>query len=150
MTQKRFKIVPASFLILIKNNKILLLRRFNTGHQDGKYSFVSGHLNGNESFLDAIIREAKEEANIILRPKDLSVVHVMNRYVPENKKELKERVDIFFVAKKWQGEIKNMEPNKCDDLSWFPTNKLPQNTIPYIREAINNVRKKIFYSEHGY
>jgi 8-oxo-dGTP diphosphatase len=150
MEPKRFKIVPASYLILIKNNKILMLRRFNTGFRDGQYSFIAGHLNGNESFLDTIIREAKEEANVILKPNDLSVAHIMNRYEPQNNKELRERVDVFFIAKKWQGTIKNMEPKKCDDLSWFPINKLPKNTIPYIGEVINNIRKKIFFSEFGY
>jgi len=127
-----------------------MLRRFNTGFRDGKYSLIAGHLNGNESFTQTIIREAKEEANIILKPKDLETVHVINRFEPQNNVELRERVDVFFTAKKWQGKIKNLEPEKCDDLSWFPINKLPPNTIPYIRQAINNIRKKIFYSEFGY
>lgn len=127
-----------------------MLRRFNTGYQDGQYSLVAGHLNGNESFSAAIIREAKEEAGIILKPQDLSAIHIMNRFEPQNNIEKRERIDVFFVAKKWQGEIKNMETDKCDDLSWFPIDKLPTNTIPYIKKVINNIRKKIFYSELGY
>ncbi len=150
MSQKRFKIVPAAYLILIKNNKILLLRRFNTGFMDGKYSLVAGHLDGNESFTQTIIREAKEEAHITLKNNNLIVAHIMNRFEKQNNIELRERVDIFFTAKKWQGKITNMEPNKCDDLSWFSINKLPSNTIPYIKQAIYNIRKKIFYSEFGY
>jgi 8-oxo-dGTP diphosphatase len=150
MKPKKIKIVPASFLVLIKDNRILMLRRFNTGYRDGQYSLVAGHLNGNESFSEAIIREAKEEANIILKPKNISVAHIMNRLEPLDSVELRERVDVFFIAKKWQGEIKNMEPDKCDDLSWFPIDKLPKNTIPFIKEVISNVRKKIFYSEFGY
>ena len=150
MQQKRFKITPASYLILRQGNKILMLRRFNTDFQNGKYSFIAGHLDGKESFTQAIIREAREEAGIIIKPKDLKAIHVMNRYVAKNDIGLRERIDVFFMAKKWQGEIKNMEPNKCDDLSWFPINKLPKDTIPYIREVIKNFRKKIFFSEYGY
>jgi ADP-ribose pyrophosphatase YjhB (NUDIX family) len=150
MPQKRFKIIPASYLILIKNKEILLLRRFNTGFMDGKYSLVAGHLDGNESFSRAAIREAKEEAGIILKSKDLKVVHVMNRFEPQNEIELRERVDVFFMASKWQGKIKNMEPRKCDDLSWFPIDSLPKNTIPYIKFVINNIQKNKFYSEFGY
>ena len=150
MQQKRFKITPASYLILRKGNEILMLRRFNTDFQNGKYSFIAGHLDGKESFTQAIIREAKEEAGIIIKPKDLKAVHVMNRYVATNDIGLRERIDVFFMTKKWQGKIKNMEPNKCDDLSWFPINKLPKDTIPYIREVIKNFRKKIFFSEYEY
>lgn len=127
-----------------------MLRRFNTGYEDGNYSFIAGHLDGKESFTQTIIREAKEEAGVTVKPKDIKVAHVMNRYVIKNDFGLRERIDIFFVAKKWQGEIKNMEPNKCDDLSWFSINKLPKNTIPYIKEVVNNIKKKTYYSEFGY
>jgi len=150
MKQKRFKIIPASYLILVKKNKILLLRRFNTGFMNEKYSLIAGHLDGEESFIQTIIREAREEANIKLKAKDLKVAHVMNRFEMQNNIELRERIDVFIVAKKWQGKIKNLEPHKCDDLSWFPINKLPKNTIPYIKLAINNIRKNKFYSEFGY
>lgn len=150
MAQKRFKITPSSYIILIKDNKILLSRRFNTGFRDGYYSLVAGHVEEGESFTTAIVREAKEEANIKLIPKNLEVVHVANRCEKFSPAEIRYRVDVYIKAKSWQGKIKNLEPNKCDDLSWFPINKLPPNIIPYIRQAINNIRKKIFYSEFGY
>jgi 8-oxo-dGTP diphosphatase len=61
-----------------------------------------------------------------------------------------ERLDFFFEAKQWKGELRNMESEKCDDLSWFPINNLPENTIPYIREAIRCYREGILYSEFGW
>lgn len=127
-----------------------MLRRFNTGFMDRKYGLVAGHGEIAESFSKTIIREAKEEANIILKANNLRVVHVMHRFEMQNNPKLRERVDVFFMAKKWRGKIKNLEPHKCDDLSWFPVSKLPPNTIPYIRQAVDNIRKKIFYSEFGY
>lgn len=150
MSKERFKIIPAAYLILIKDNKILMWRRVNSGYEDGKYSLVAGHLDGNESFTAAIIRETKEEINIKLKVKDLKTVHIMNRFAPQKNVELRERVDIFFIAKKWHGKIKNMEPRKCDDLSWFSLDKLPSNTIPYIKYALNCIKNNIFYSEHGF
>jgi ADP-ribose pyrophosphatase YjhB (NUDIX family) len=144
MPKDRFKIIPTSHLILVKDGKILLLRRFNTGWGDGNYSVIAGHLDGNETFLQAMIREAREEAGIELSQEDLEVVHVVHR------KSNEERIDFFILAKKWKGDPKNMEPHKCDDLNWFEMDKLPENTIPYIRQAIGCFRKGVFYSEHGW
>lgn len=79
MKKERFKFIPSVYLILLKDNKILLLRRYNTGFRDGEYSFVAGHLDGNETLRQAMIREAKEEANIELDLTDLELVHTMNR-----------------------------------------------------------------------
>ena len=145
MQKERFKLVPTSFLVLIKGSKILLLRRFNTGHMDGYYSMVAGHLNGNETFIQAAVREAKEEALLEINPKDLHVVHVMHRKCPSE-----ERIDVYLLAKKWKGEPKNMEPHKCDDLSWYELDDLPRNMIPYVRQAIGCIKNKSFYSEYGW
>ena len=40
MAKERHKIVPASYLVLIKDSKILLSRRVNTGYEDGKYPML--------------------------------------------------------------------------------------------------------------
>jgi len=150
MPSDRHKIVPACFLILKKENKILLLKRFNTGYMDGQYTLVSGHLDGDESFRQAMIREAKEEAGITLEPEHLEVVHVMHRNEPNNSPAIRDRVDIFVSAKKWSGEPHNTEPNKCDDMAWFDIKNLPENVIPYVRQVLELTEKNIFYSEFGW
>jgi len=140
--------VPASYITLIKDNKILLLRRFNTGYEDGKYSMVAGHVDPGESFIQCVVREAKEEAGIILRAEDLKMVHMMHRDsgMPEDN----ERIDVFFTTETWEGDIKNCEPHKCDDLSWFDLDDIPENTIPYIKRVIDNIKNKVGYSEYGW
>jgi 8-oxo-dGTP diphosphatase len=140
--------VPASYLVLIRDNKTLLLRRFNTGYRDGNYSLVAGHVDPKETFTQCIVREAKEEAGIILRAKDLDVAHIMHRNAESSESD--ERIDLFFVARQWLGEIVNQEPHKCDDLRWFDLDNLPANTIPYIAQALHKIKNKVFYSEHGW
>lgn len=147
MKNQRFKLIPAVYLVLIRSGKILLLRRANTGFEDGNYSMPAGHLDGGETVMRATVREAREEAGINVNPKDLEIVHVMHRNA---NKMSKERIDFFVKADKWTGEPKNMEPEKCDDLDWFDINNLPKNTIPYIKQAIENIQKRIIYSEHGW
>jgi ADP-ribose pyrophosphatase YjhB (NUDIX family) len=145
MPKERFKIIPAVYLVLMRGNKTLLSRRFNTGFLDGEYSFPAGHLDGNETLIQAMVREAKEEIGIELKPEDLKLAHVMHRKEPNE-----ERVNFFFTADKWVGKPKIMEPHKCDDLSWFEIDNLPTNVIPYIKQAIDCIRNKIFYSEIGW
>jgi len=142
MPKERFKVIPSVYLVLIKDNKILLSRRHNTGYFDGNYSFPAGHLDGNETLKKAMVRETKEEIGVLLDQADLELIHTMNRRIPDN-----ERVDFFFTAKKWQGEPKIMESDKCDDLSWFEFNNLPKNIIPYIKQAIDSFLNNIIYSE---
>ena len=56
----------------------------------------------------------------------------------------------FFLVSSFEGEVKNMEPNKCSDLSWFDLDNLPNNMIPYIRKVIENIQNEIFYDEFGW
>lgn len=144
MPKDRFKLVTVSHLFLVRDGNILLLQRQNTGYEDGNYSVPAGHKDADETVTQAMIREAKEEAGIIVRPQDLKVVHVMNR------KSDHEEIDFFLYANQWEGEPKNMEPEKCGDLSWFPLAELPENVILYIRAAISSWQQGIYYSEFGY
>lgn len=121
----------AVHLFLVKQDEILLLRRFNTGYEDGNYSVCAGHVEFGEVYYDAMIREAKEEIGITLTFEDLKPIQVMHR------KKDDERIDYFFLASTWQGEIENKEPDKCDALTWVKAKELPENTVAYIRYAID-------------
>ena len=131
-------------IFLIRDGKVLMIRRFNTGFEDGKYSVVAGHLDGNETVRQAAIREAREEVGVTLDPEDLDVVGVMQRKSDE------ERIDFFLASHRWQGEPSNCEPNKCDSLQWVEPDQLPANTIPYVRQAISNFQSGNWYSEFGW
>jgi 8-oxo-dGTP pyrophosphatase MutT (NUDIX family) len=146
MVNKKLMFRTACYLLLIKGNKILLLRRFNTGWGDGKYTLISGHLDGDETVKQAMVREAKEEAGINLDTKDLRVVHTMHRKSNDNL----EYVDFFLVAEKWQGQSKINEQDKCDDMQWFPLKNLPKNMLPHIRQAVENYFRKVPFSELGF
>jgi 8-oxo-dGTP diphosphatase len=142
---KRFTIRAAVGLLLVKDGKILLLRRFNTGWEDGKYSLISGHLEGNESVTATIIREAKEEIGITISKENICVVNTTHRKLVDS-----EYIDFFVSANKWEGEPIIMEPNKCDDLRWFSVTELPDNLVPHIKEIVGYEKNRITYSEIGW
>ncbi len=112
---------------------------------DGFYGVPAGHLDGWETARQGCAREIKEEIGIDIKPNDLEVVHVMHR-----KAEKDERIDFFMTAKTYSGQIINLEPHKCDDLSWFDLDALPENIIDYVKIAIQNYKNGITYSEFGY
>jgi 8-oxo-dGTP diphosphatase len=132
------------FLVLLDDNKHLLLLRQNTGYEDGKWSFVGGHVETNESAVSALIRESYEEAGIILKPSDLSTVHIMHR------KTNRENIDIFMACNGWSGEISNKEPEKCGGLAFFHIDSLPNNTIDCKVKVLRDIKDGKFYSEYGW
>ncbi|MEP7167084.1 MAG: NUDIX domain-containing protein [Candidatus Woesebacteria bacterium] len=144
MMNERFSLRAAVHLLLIKNGKLLLLRRFNTGWEDGKYSLIAGHVDGNETITLAMVREAKEEAGITIDPKDLHAVHVMHR------KSDKEYIDFYFIADSWDGDPHIVEPDKADDMLWVDLNDIPENILPHIQNVIANYQQKIFFSEFNW
>lgn len=137
-----FTVVPAGYIILEKDGKIPMLRRFNTGYHDGDYSLPAGHLEAGEAPTAGTIREVVEEIDIDLTPKNISIAHIMYRHCDDH-----ERVDFFFRADKWSGEVSNMEEGRCGDVSWFPLTELPANVIPYIKQALESYASGIVYSE---
>jgi 8-oxo-dGTP diphosphatase len=138
------KFPVTAHIFLHRGDEILMLRRHNTGYEDGNYSVVAGHLDGGETIKRAAIREAKEEVGIEIQSDNLRIVGVMHRRSND------ERVDFFLATHKWSGEPRNQEPGKCDQIAWFSVDQIPRNTIPYVRRALENYRNGIWFDEHGW
>ncbi len=144
MPRDWFTMVVAVHLFLLRDGRVLLLRRYNTGYEDGWYSVVAGHVDGGEEIKDAMIREAREEAGIVIAPENVAVVGVMHRRSAE------ERIDFFLAARCWAGEVTNREPDKCDELAWFDLDALPANVIPYVRRALDNYHEDRWFDSFGW
>jgi len=131
-------------MFFLRDNQILLIRRYQTGYMDGHYSIPAGHLDGNETVRLAAVREAREEIGVGLDPADIDFAGVFHRH------EGDERVDFFVNVRQWSGEPVNAEPEKCDELRWVQVNDLPETTIPYVRRAIQNFQAGIPFEEFGW
>ena len=138
MSLKRPKAVVAVYLIVNKEDTTLLYLRQNSGYCDGMYSLIAGHVERGESISQAMIREAKEEAGIDITEDNLKPLLTMHRMADD------ERIDFFYELINWQGQILNIEPEKCKELAFFPLDNLPSNTIPYIKEALQSKERQPF------
>jgi len=144
MSTERAKFPVTVHLLFIRNGQILLVRRFNTGYADGQYSVPAGHLDGEETVIAAGVREAREELGVVIQERDLAFSSVMHR------REDDERVDFFFEARAWEGKPVNAEPDKCDDLFWANLEAVPENTVAYVRQAIQNHLRRVRFDKFGW
>jgi len=144
-SKPRFNFYAAVYLIVKKENHVLLMRRFNTDWMPGMYTLPAGHIDGNETAQMAMSREAKEEINLTILPEDLSVVHTMHR-----KSDDREYFDIFLEAQKYGGELNINEKDKCDDLNWFPESSLPENTLDNVKVALKLISDGQHFSTLGF
>ncbi|OGN27518.1 MAG: hypothetical protein A3A33_04830 [Candidatus Yanofskybacteria bacterium RIFCSPLOWO2_01_FULL_49_25] len=145
MSHRSAHLYGATHLLLIKDNKVLLLLRKNTGWRDGEYSVPAGHIEPNENARLAMVREAREEVGLAIAPEDLRFSSIVHRHAPD-----REYMDFFFTLSEWDGEVKNGEPDKCEALAWYDINSLPANVISYIKHGIENHKNSISFSEFGW
>ena len=133
---ERFKSGVCVDIVLTKeidNNKhILLMKRKNTGSDDGMYELPGGHLEANEDLYDAMIREAKEELLIDLKRENLNLIYLMHHYTGE-------RLNFIFSY-----ELNNLKPkigesNKCEELVWVNIDKLPKLTTNKVKLIISDI-----------
>lgn len=92
----------------------------------------------------ALCREANEELGITIKPEDVAFAHLQHHL------SNKEYVYVYFTAKKWHGTPQVLEPDKCDDVQWFPLNKLPENLVYNTAFVIDCYLKGERYSETGF
>jgi 8-oxo-dGTP diphosphatase len=105
---------------VIKDGKVLLGKRKNA-HGEGTWCLPGGHLEFNESWEDCARREVLEETGMVVKNVRLAVV--TNDIFPV---EGKHYVTLCMAADYDSGEMKVMEPEKCEVWEWFNWDKPPQ------------------------
>ena len=140
----RFKSVVCADLLIkrVINNEtyILLMKRQNTGYNDGEYELPGGHLEANEDLYDAMIREAKEELLIDLNREDIKIIHLLHHYNGE-------RLNFIFEVDGTNINPEIGEKDKCSELVWVKIDELPNETTDKVKQMINNIINNIFYDK---
>lgn len=140
-----FSMIASVYLMLINDlDEVLLLKRRNTGFKDGEFGLPAGHVDGGETLVEAMQKEAREEVGIELKAENLRLVHVVHRHCGDH-----ERLDFFFECRRWDGEPMNCEEGKCEELRWVSLDDLPDNTIDYYRQAFECIKRGEMFSEFG-
>ena len=145
---KRKYRVPACFIVLRRDGKFFALRRANTGWMDGVFTLPSGHVEEDETFLEAAIRETQEEAGVMLEAKNVHFAHLCER---DEQRAMNERVwdDVYFVCDQFEGEPHNAEPEKASEGKWFDLENPPQEElVPTVYHALQQIKQGRYYSAY--
>jgi 8-oxo-dGTP diphosphatase len=107
-------------VIIKKDNKVLIGTRKNA-HGEGTYSLPGGHLEFNEKVEDCAIRETMEEVGITI--KNIEMASFTNDMFV---KEDKHYITLFVTCDYDEGEVRVMEPDKCEGWQWVEWDKTPE------------------------
>lgn len=137
----------ASFVLFRKGNKLAFVMRQNTQWMDGHYGLIAGKVDPGESFTQAAIREAKEEAGVDLAPSDLR--HALTCY-RRGVDDDTYWIDVIFEAVDWKGEPYNAEPEKHASLDWLDVDNLPDTVIPVGKFYLEQIKAGHHFAEYGW
>lgn len=113
---------PASGAIIYKQGKVLLQKR----EDDGKWSIHGGAVELGETYLQALVRELKEEINI--KPINPQLVGIYSgqdfHFKYPNGDEIYDSLCVFFIEI-YEGDLKK-DNEEVADLQWFDLENLPK------------------------
>ena len=124
--QHRRRVVVDVILLLMRNGRILLRERVNTGYGDGSYEPPTGQLADQETIVETAIRVASAEAGIAIGAENVSLAHVMHDVSGSG------RIAFFLTVSGWQGECTSAGAR------WFPAGDLPTTMLDRSRVALRN------------
>lgn len=141
----RHTLSASVFVALRRGPEVCLLRRTGTGWMDGSFSVPAGGLDANETIAAAAIRESQEEVGVRISLDHLNHAHTLHALTAGS-----DWVGHFFSVTMWSGTPRLCEPDKHSDLIWCPVQDLPDETVPYVRQALLCIERGQPYSEFGW
>lgn len=124
--------VPCAGSIIYKNRKILLQKR----KDNNLWGLHGGALEIGETFLEAAIRELKEETGLIsknIKPFKLYVGKEIFILYPNG--DLSYLINQIFIITEYEGNLKKQE-NEVIDFKWFRLDELPFEDILKVDQII--------------
>ncbi|MFD8582501.1 NUDIX domain-containing protein [Streptomyces californicus] len=129
------------------DGRVLLgLRHPDSAYAGRLWHTLAGHCE-REDAVSSLIREAEEEAGLLLDREAIDLVHLVHS---QNSPTASPRIQLFFRARTWSGVPRVREPDRCVEWRWFDPGSLPDNTVPYTRQAIEAILASHPYSDMGW
>lgn len=120
-----------------KNQVLLMLRTEKARNNPFYWSIPGGGVDFFESFEDCLKRELKEELDVEIEV--VKLLCVCNHIIES---ESQHWVAPQFLCKIINGEIKNMEPDKCSEIKWFDLDNMPEKITSNTKEGVDIIKSK--------
>ncbi|MFF3412098.1 NUDIX domain-containing protein [Streptomyces sp. NPDC002742] len=125
---------------------LLGLRHPESRYAGDTWHYLAGRCE-QESATACLVREAWEEAGLVIDPVDVDLAHVAHVVDTPGGQPL---MLLVFRARRWKGTPEVREPDKCLDWRWWGKHELPDRLVPYTRTAIAGITEGRTYSQLGW
>lgn len=102
--------------IILNDDKVLIAQREEGSNMEFRWEFPGGKLEGNETPEQALVREIKEELDMVIEPVEIYKA-VRHKYRD------KDILLLAYICRLVHGEGK---PIECNDFKWIKKNQLSQ------------------------
>lgn len=117
--------------IIIRDKKVLLIKRANHLSFGGLWSNPGGKIERDETSEFAVTRELSEELGV-----KTEIIKFLCDYHDFKEEKL---IGVYkgYLLRILENEPKNQEPDKLTDLGWFNLKQLPEPIAPYVLKYLN-------------
>ncbi len=143
MNQSLSQVLSTVYLLVEKNEEILLIGRVDGSYVEGYFDLPNEQISIGESPALVASRRLAESIGLKVEPANLRHIHTV--YTFRNEFE----IYIFFSVNDWDGMVDISNLSGYDKLVWSNVDDLPPDTLPFIRWAITASRAGKTYSELG-
>ncbi|NYV73922.1 NUDIX domain-containing protein [Streptomyces sp. UH6] len=125
---------------------LLGLRHPDSAYAGNSWHYLAGKCE-QESAVTCLVREAREEAGLVIDPADVELLHVVHVVDTPGGLPL---MQLVFRARRWEGVPRVLETDKCLAWQWWPPHELPERLVPYTRKALTAIAEGRTYSQMGW
>ncbi len=131
--------VGCGAIIINSNNEVLLVKRADSARvEPGMWARPGGGVEFGETVAQAVEREVQEEVGIVVKAvRPLEFTEMISGDKAQH------WIALGYLAEYISGEPKNLEPDKHDEVKWFPLDKLPPHLAAYTKNSIEVYLKTV-------
>jgi mutator protein MutT len=111
----------ADALVVNDQNEILLIKRSPTSVRPNKYAIPGGHLDRDETVIEGVLRELKEETGY--DGEVVSLFCINDNWSEEYRSDDRQNIAFIFAVKILSG--KDMINSEVSEITWFKEESLP-------------------------